>query len=202
MDPRGEASPRNRRHRTAPLTCPQSIAGAAHREPGALPPPPRASQGRRCGRSAPRGGVRRQQSRETPATPRPQPEQEAAAEPLRAAPPTPSRPLRRRPRPGRPAAPAAPPPAEVNRAARPGRRGGGGPLPAVTFAVLLAQPSVDALHHPRELLLLQLPLLLRGRWGWGGRRRSGSPAGPRPGPGSGLHGGTAAPPRAARPREV
>lgn len=32
-----------------------------------------------------------------------------------------------------------------------------------TFPVLLAEPPVDALHHPRELLLLQLPLLLPGR---------------------------------------
>lgn len=32
-----------------------------------------------------------------------------------------------------------------------------------TFPVLLAKPPVDALHHPGELLLLQLPLLLPGR---------------------------------------
>lgn len=44
-----------------------------------------------------------------------------------------------------------------------------------TFPVLLAEPPVDALHHPRELLLLQLPLLLL-------RRRSAR--GPSPGPAS------------------
>lgn len=38
------------------------------------------------------------------------------------------------------------------------------PLPRClfTFAVLLAEPPVDALHHPGQLLLLQLPLLLPG----------------------------------------
>lgn len=32
-----------------------------------------------------------------------------------------------------------------------------------TFPVLLAEPPVDALHHPGQLLLLQLPLLLPRR---------------------------------------
>lgn len=37
------------------------------------------------------------------------------------------------------------------------------PSPLFTFPVLLAEPPVDALHHPGQLLLLQLPLLLPGR---------------------------------------
>ena len=40
-----------------------------------------------------------------------------------------------------------------------------------TFPVLLAEPPVDALYHPGELLLLQLPLLLP-------RRRSARGSGP------------------------
>lgn len=79
----------------------------------------------------------------------------------------------------------SPDPQPARAAGRPGR---GGPLPRLTFPVLLAQPPVDALHHPRQLLLLQLALLLRGRRRGGG----GGPAGPGPGLRSGLHGVPAA----------
>ena len=39
-----------------------------------------------------------------------------------------------------------------------------------TFPVLLAEPPVDALYHPGQLLLLQLPLLLPRRWNARGSR--------------------------------
>lgn len=37
------------------------------------------------------------------------------------------------------------------------------PRSQFTFPVLLAEPAVYALHHPGQLLLFQLPLLIPGR---------------------------------------
>lgn len=71
------------------------------------------------------------------------------------------------------------------------------PLPRrlFTFAVLLAEPPVDALHHPGQLLLLQLPLLLPGLRGARGplSARCASAARPR------LHSASAAAAAAAAP---